>query len=348
MRYTVLVLIFIFLVFGFLLIFVTVTDYRPGKRETIYFSDDKSAVLPDTNEFTALIWNIGYAGLGENMDFFYDGGIHVRDTYDNTLENLSNIKDFIQGTDSIDFVLLQEVDRDSKRSYFLDMKDTLTGVLEGYHGYFAPNYKVFFVPVPPSRPMGKVFSGLLTLSGPAPYGAFRHSFPGNYTWPKSLFMLDRCFLVTRYKLQGQKELIVINTHNSAYDEDGKLRTEQMNYLKGFLEAEYDKGNYIIVGGDWNQTPHGFRPAFKNNVFDMENLQHVPEAFMPKGWSWHYRSDIPTNRRVKAPYHSTSSPTAVIDFFLVSPNIKVSEVEIFNMNFKYSDHQPVFIRFKLED
>jgi len=348
MRYSLLILIFIFLVFGFFLVFITVTDYQPEERETLYLSDNHDYFLPDTNEYTALIWNIGYAGLGENMDFFYDGGVHVRDTYENTLGNLSKIKGFISGMDTVDFILLQEVDRGSKRSYFLDMKDTLTSVLSGYHSYFAPNYKVFHVPVPPTRPMGKVFSGLLSLSEPKPYGAFRYSFPGNYTWPKSLFMLDRCFLVSRYKLKNKKDLIIINTHNSAYDEDGELRREQMNFLKKFLKEEYANGNYLLVGGDWNQTPYNFQPDFENNVFDAENLQYIPDAFMPEGWTWHYRADIPTNRRVKTPYHYTSSPTTVIDFFLVSPNLKVSALETLDMNFKYSDHQPVFIKFKLED
>ena len=31
----------------------------------------------------------------------------------------------------------------------------------------------------------------------------------------------------------------------------------MEYLKKMLELEYSQGNYIVVGGDWNQCPPGF-------------------------------------------------------------------------------------------
>jgi hypothetical protein len=41
----------------------------------------------------------------------------------------------------------------------------------------------------------------MTLSGPYPLSvSSATAFPGNYSWPMSLFMLDRCFLVNRYTL----------------------------------------------------------------------------------------------------------------------------------------------------
>src|SRR3712207_7070413 len=44
----------------------------------------------------------------------------------------------------------------------------------------------------------------------------------------------------------------INTHCSAYDKGGKMKLEQMKYLSQFIDSEYKKGNYVLVGGDWNQ------------------------------------------------------------------------------------------------
>ena len=70
--------------------------------------------LPDT--LTVLSWNIGYAGLGDDMDFFYDGGKRVRDSRRRTLENLRNIVAELRKADA-DIMLLQEVDCDSHRSY---------------------------------------------------------------------------------------------------------------------------------------------------------------------------------------------------------------------------------------
>lgn len=39
--------------------------------------------------------NIGYAGLGDNMDFFYDGGRRVRDSRERTARNLKEIVETI-------------------------------------------------------------------------------------------------------------------------------------------------------------------------------------------------------------------------------------------------------------
>ena len=52
-------------------------EFRPAPVEEVYRCQQPDS-LPDT--LTLVSWNIGYAGLGDNMDFFYDGGRRVRDT----------------------------------------------------------------------------------------------------------------------------------------------------------------------------------------------------------------------------------------------------------------------------
>jgi endonuclease/exonuclease/phosphatase family metal-dependent hydrolase len=211
--------------------------------------------------------------------------------------------------------------------------------------YFGMNYRVFFVPVPLSEPMGKVESGLMTLSMHTPLTVERYSFPGNYAWPMKLFMLDRCFLVNRYPVSNNKELLVINTHNSAYD-DGTLRAGQMEFLRKYLLEEYNRGNYVIVGGDWNQTPHGFDPVLPSYRFDTLNLTYVEKDYPEAGWTWAFDPGLPTNRRVGVPYNRSTSLTTVIDYYLLSPNIELKDVETKDVDFKYSDHQPVELRAKL--
>jgi hypothetical protein len=46
----------------------------------------------------------------------------------------------------------------------------------------------------------------------------------------------------------RKELVLINTHNEAFD-PGDIRRAQMDYLRTFMIDEYSKGNYVIAGGD---------------------------------------------------------------------------------------------------
>ncbi len=345
LRFLILLVLSLALVLVSLVVAAAITNYTPEAVESVY-SGDQPEVLPDTLKIDVMNWNIGYCGLNEEMDFFYDGGEHVRPDKASVIRNLEEIRSFIRKNDSVDFILLQEVDRRSKRGYLIAQTDSIKSDFPYWHAAFVKNYDVFFVPLPPLKPMGRVESGLLSLSRYEPLSSTRHAFPGNYSFPMGLFMLDRCFLVNRYPLDNGKELLIVNTHNSAYD-DGTLKKEQMEYLKGFLLEEHSKGNHIIVGGDWNQTPNDFVPEFESNIFDTLSLTYLPGDYLPADWTWAYDGSIPTNRRVRTPYDPETSRTTVIDYYLLSPGIELLKVETINLDFKYSDHQPVLLKCKIE-
>lgn len=339
--YLLLILAGAFLLF---LLYATIDDYRPdGISEQAV--DSEASILSDSLHLNLMIWNIGYAGLDASMDFFYDGGEQMRPDKEGVIRNMDGITSTLAPYSGFDFIMLQEVDQNSKRSYHVNEYQVIKDQFKDYHSSFGKNYDVRFVPIPVTEPMGMVNSGLMTLSRQSPGSVERHSFPGNYSWPMKLFMLDRCFLVNRYQLDNQKELLIINTHNSAYD-DGSLRTQQMNYLSDYLLSEYEKGNYIIVGGDWNQTPNGFAPELPSHHFDTENLTYVEKDYPAPDWNWAYDEHVPTNRRVATPYDKSSSLTTVIDCFVASPNVELSEVKTIELNFQYSDHQPVQIQASL--
>ena len=341
----ILILIIIFVV-GFigLIVYALISDYKPEDKVTLAVNESSSC-LSDTSELTLLTWNIGYCGLDRDMDFFYDGGTKVFTPENRCIENLSAVENFIRKNDSIDFIFIQEIDKSSRRSYYINEYDSLSGKMRSHKGFFAKNYDVFFVPVPPASPMGKVLSGLATFSKADPSSSVRYSFPGEYGFPKQLFMLDRCFLVNRYPLSNARELIIINTHNEAFDK-GNIRKAQMAYLKEFILEEYNKGNYLITGGDWNQTPPEFKPAFVNNRTDTTNMI-IPSDYLTSGWQWVYDNTNPSERNVVAAYDAPVTPTTIFDFFLISPNVDAVSVKCIDMNFENSDHNPVIIKVKLK-
>ena len=343
LKYIILIILIPITYLAVVILYGTITKYRPLPEETISQIGD-GFYINDSVAYSALIWNIGYAGLGANMDFFYDGGYSVRDSEDNTRKNIYFITQFLQQNDSIDFILLQEVDEDSRRSYRLNMVDHLNMALPGHFPFFAPNYKASFVPIPFMRPMGKVNSGLLTFSKHVPIQTTRHSFPGNFSWPKSVFMLNRCFLVTRFKTESGKELAIINTHNSAYD-DGSLKKLQNDALIDFLKSEGETP--FLVGGDWNQSPDTFNPELLSGyVFDSINFVSIDRAYRENGWNFYFDASIPTNRKLKTAYARESTPTTLIDYFLASDQIRVISCKTIDLDFEYSDHQPVIITFTI--
>jgi endonuclease/exonuclease/phosphatase family metal-dependent hydrolase len=346
LKISAIVLLIPVVIFAILIGFATLTDFRPDVSEVFPNLKSTSDTIPDSVEINLLIWNIGYCGLDKKMDFFYDGGTGVRTPEEQLKLNFASIRNFLQSNDSVDMLLLQEVDIKSKRSYRINEVEKLSEALVGFSSFYGKNYDVFFVPLPPMHPMGAVNSGLLSLSRIKPATTARYSFPGQYAWPKRLFMLDRCFLVMRFPVSNGRELLVINTHNEAYD-DGTIRDQQMTYLKEFLLSEYKQGNYIIAGGDWNQCPSGFKPQFTGEVFDTLNIKGIDINYIPLDWQWVYNPLVPTNRRLDISYTKGETLTTVIDFFLLSPNIRLRSIKTTDLGFENSDHQPVSVKIALE-
>jgi endonuclease/exonuclease/phosphatase family metal-dependent hydrolase len=338
------------------LIYGTLTDYQPPSNETLALegNGNPTPIQPDST-LTFLNWNVGYGGLGSQSNFFYDddyfftsGGKMVRSP-----KNL--VEGYLQGQKTVlanhpsDFYLLQEVDVNSKRSYHINEHELYAQQLPQYARTFALNYNNKRVPLPLCEPwnvLGKTYSGLSTFSRYRATRAARHQFPGKFGWPTRLFQLDRCFAEHRYPVSNGKELVVVNTHNSAYD-DGSLKKAEMAHFKSFVQDEYAKGNYVVVGGDWNQCP----PNFAFNQFmsptDSSYLQiQIPDNYLPADWKWVYDSTIPTNRKLADVYAKGNTFVTLIDFYLVSPNVEVLKCQADNTEFRYSDHQPVLLSVRL--
>ncbi len=326
------------------ILYGTITDYQPEEAIVLTEGNDGSDV---DSSLTLYTWNIGYSGLGEESDFFYDGGEMVRAKKPIVEKNLAGIKEQISTWNDADFILLQEVDMNSKRSYGINQLTAIESASHLSHPQIGINYQVKYIPIPITKPMGRVKSGIVTLSKQEPSMATRHSFPGNYSWPKSLFFLDRCFVLQRH-VHGDKELVVVNTHNSAYD-DGTLKAAQMKYLRTFLIEEYEKGNYVIVGGDWNQCPPDYE-IYKDMSQDDANgyvQTNINSDYIPEGWQWAYDASVHTNRKVAEVYMAGKTFTTVIDFFLLSPNVKLKSIQGLDTQFQFSDHQAVKIKVELD-
>lgn len=317
------------------------SDYRPPNKEILSPVGTPATNQIAKNTISLMSWNIGYAGLGEQMDFFYDGGNGVRPTLNYYNICWSGIDSFLSKNGNVDFLLLQEVDEKARRSYRNNQVEQISSIFPDYQSVFAKNYDVLFVPVPLNNPMGKVISGVMNLSKCEAVTSERISFPGNFSWPKSIFMLDRCFIIQRFVVNGEKVLTLINTHNSAFD-DGELREKQFELLRHNAIEEFAKGHYVIIGGDWNQNPPGFDPSLIQNgdVPGKNDLPNVPDNFMPSGWEWAFDPSTPSNRDVSEPYQKGRTPATILDYFLLSPNIKLLEVKAIDMGFEFSDHNPI--------
>ena len=328
--------------FGIFLLYFTVTDYSPA----VFVKLEKvgKGLEMQPLRLTLMSWNLGYAGLGKSMDFFMDGGTKVKATKEETERNLKGILSVVKiWKKNVDVFFFQEVDVDSDRSYNINEYEPLKDILKGYESTFAYNYHVDFVPVPLNSPMGKVKSGIAVFSKYSFKDPTRVALPGEYPWPIRIFHLDRCMIVVRIPAPDGKEWLLINTHNSAYD-SGDLRKQQLDFIKTFITKEYEKGNYVVIGGDWNiMLGSNFEFSEATPTF----YKPLPKNFTPKGWKWAVDLSVPTNRSLATPYVEGRNFVTVIDGFLVSPNVKIINVKGLNLGFEYSDHNPVIVTVEIQ-
>ncbi|MBQ9942384.1 MAG: endonuclease [Christensenellaceae bacterium] len=323
-----------------LIAFLSITEYKPEETEPASFVEaDASAEPVDPDAvFTLCTWNVGYGGLGEESDFFMDGGEMVNPPSQEVVEkNLAGIEAHMQSNPA-DAWLLQEVDVNSARSGFVDQRTRFGGIVGG-NTAFAYNYKCKFVPIP-LPPMGKVESGIVTFTSAAMQAdAQRISLPCPFSWPVSAANLKRCLLVTRLPVKGSnKELVIVNLHLEAYD-DGEGRIAQSKMLMEFLEAEYAKGNYVIAGGDFNQAFPGTLEKYPIAEGAEWQPGQLEQAALSVGWEYAFDSSAATCRLLDKPY-ADDSQKYVIDGFILSPNVQLVEVKTQDLGFAYADHNPV--------
>lgn len=329
---------------GFWLVYGTLNDWQPEDIiEVVPNSLPKRIADGHDSVFTFVTWNIGFAGLGAETSFFFDGGETVTADEPIVRKNFRGILDFLDTQQKTDFILLQEVDTSAKRSHDIQMVNAMDSVLSEHGTLFTSNFNVDYVPVPFTSPFGHCYSGLVTSSAFSNYFPERRAFSTEYDWPRRIFYLDRCFLKTQVPLQNGNDLIVINLHLSAYDRTGEMVSQQISELLDYAKDEYRKGNYVVIGGDWNQCPPTYEPKdlSLNYVEIMLTNEDIPE-----GWQWVADPTTPSNRKNEKPYKRGETYTTVIDHFLISPNLSVEDIHGIDLDFQYSDHQPVFMQVRL--
>ena len=335
---------------GGLVAWLTLTEYRPEPVEELPVKRGADPETPAPGmELTLASFNIGYGGLGAESDFFMDGGEQVHPLSKALVEkNLTGIKALLEEADA-DIYLLQEVDADARRSYGIDQRAVLQ---EGraMDTAYALNYSCDFVPFP-WPPIGKVHSGLFTMSSFSfadTAGASRYALPCPFSWPVRTANLKRCLLATRIPVAGtERELVVVNLHLEAYD-DGAGKAAQTAMLMDLLQREYEIGNYVIAGGDFNCSFPVVDPEAWP-ILSADN--YVPGVIdgnaLPTGFQWAVDASIPTCRLLNHPLGmGEQGQFYVIDGFILSPNVELLCVETMEGEFQYSDHNPVRLTVQL--
>ena len=323
------------------LVAMSAREWKPAAVENVMGAPmEPDTITCDTIKLVS--WNIGYAGLGDDMDFFYDGGKSVRTGIERTRQNLKEILVFLRGQADADFILLQEVDFDSKRSYHMNQYDSIRVALPEFMGWWGLNYVSDFVPIPVPEPAGKVRSGVALLSKYAPDEIIRLQYPSSFPYPVRLFNLKRCLLTASFHVAGSGNMLYVNnTHNTAYDTGG-MRSEEMAFLRNYLEGK----PLAITAGDWNCNPPGYVPTRAETEDSHFSPMEISRGDFPADMSFVYDPTTLSNRYGYEPYDPATTTRTLLDFALCGPGIEPLSVETVDLGFRNSDHNPVIFTFAI--
>lgn len=246
-------------IFGILMLVLTVSvtsyvtylfvDYYRLEDNLVldHQNQDQEASFKIGQAYSMMTFNIGYGSYPDDFSFFMDGGSEVRARSKNLVKTL--LEEDVQLVEKADpdLLVLQEVDVWGHRSQKVNQVAYLTDSLPDYAWSFASNYDSSYLFYPITKPIGKAQSGLLTLSRVKFDQAKRYSLPVDTDWTK-FFDIDRAFSVNRFKVDKDRDLVVMNVHLSAYTQNQSIQIQQIEKLVGMMEEEDRKGHYVIVGG----------------------------------------------------------------------------------------------------
>lgn len=330
------------------LLYVVLSYHRVGDNLTLEIEGDAENIASVNTEISLLTYNIGFGAYSADYSFFMDGGEHSRAlSKEAVLDNINGVMDVI-ASENCDLILLQEVDTDGTRSYHVNQKNLISEKYPRFDQVFAENYDSPYFLYPIHEPIGANKSGILTLSRFNIESSIRISLPVENSLSK-YFDLDRAYSVSFIKTDNGKKLVIYNVHLSAYTSDGTIADDQLKMLSEDMQAQYEKGNYIIVAGDFNKDLLGDSSKyFKRSEGEYNWAAALNNNLLPQGIKSYSGTNAPSCRNAEAPFKGDGTDFVLsVDGALVSENIEVISCETVDTSFAYSDHNPVKLKFVLK-
>lgn len=315
--------------------------------------------LEPGQDLTIMNWNVQYMA-GTGYVFFYDlldgSGPDERPEPEDIVETLDGVARVIADVDP-DVVLLQEVDDGASRTDRADQLELLRDRL-GRSAYpcnaSAFYWKALFVPHP--RIMGSVGMKLSTLSRYRIDDATRYQLA---QMPSDLltrqFDIRRAILETRLPVEGDADLVLLNTHLDAFAQGSDTMQRQVAEVDELLGDLTEAGEPWVIGGDFNLLPPGrqyddlgpaqqeyYEPDTELSVLT-DTYASVPSVEEATGddrerWFTHAPNDP-----------AVDGPDRTIDYLFHSPDVALGDHTVRRDDtLDLSDHLPVIATYTLPE
>ena len=204
--------------------------------------------------FTIMTYNVGYlSGMTNNQatrpeKIFFD-------------ENQNKLEKYL-GDSKPDLICFQEIDYDSKRSYHINLHDSLTHLFYPW-SVKAINWDNRYVPFPywpPRVHFGKVLSGQSILSVWALENPKREVLEKVASNPfyYNAYYLDRLLVSAEVK-HPVRDFLLMNLHTEAFDT--LTRNEQLTFVYDRVKSE-TANQPLLIAGDFNASPESGEPGLQ--------------------------------------------------------------------------------------
>lgn len=303
--------------------------------------------------YSIATFNVGFGAYDHDFDFFMDGGHQSWGRSKEAVTNNINTSASSLAVIDPDFMMIQELDTNATRSYHINEADLFSETFPAHHKVFAQNYDSPFLFWPLYQPHGSTQAGIMTYSLYPISSSERRSLPISDSVSK-LVDLDRCYSINRIPCSDGHDLVLVNLHLSAYGADPSIMESQRAILFEDLVKEYEAGNYVISGGDFNHDMAGdSNTRFDNAISESESWAQpfdfdcIPEHFTLGTQKVLFEQGgqlAPTCRDTGRVFDGTND-TWILDGLIYSDNIEMLDYNTLDLDFVSSDHNPVYMQFR---
>lgn len=334
------------------------TDHPKPAEDVAVASRSAAPELAPGQRLKIMSWNVQYLA-GKGRVFFYDlpggDGPDERPSSSEISQTLRDVARVIIDEDP-DVVLLQEVDRGSRRTDRRDQLAELLALLPRDYACWAQAYyhRAWFVPHP--RIMGSVGLTVAVISKYRIARAVRRQLPLMPGDPVTrLFNFKRCVLEARLPVAGGGEFSVMSTHLDAFAQGGNTMERQVAAVLELLKTLDDAGVPWAVGGDFNLLPPGGayarlaapQQAYFNPRTEIEPLfaryRSVPSLLEANGgqrqsWFTHFPNDP-----------AVAGPDRTIDYLFLADQVGLGAHHVRQSDcMTISDHFPLVAEIALPE
>jgi endonuclease/exonuclease/phosphatase family metal-dependent hydrolase len=343
-----------------------ISESYPESEPAIHYqaANLKNNPIP-TDDIRLMSWNIRF-GIGRS-DWFGDAcGLNT--IYSKTVveQNLKAIVSQIRNVKP-DVLMVQECDRNSKRTEYTDEISYILENTDFNHAYYAPAWQSQFIP---NHGLGKMDMGIVIFSKWPLEDVQRISLPqrADQSTLVNYFYINYCMLKGTLTLPGYKPLVLFNLHSLAFTTDD---TKRKHYEK--IKSEFDKVNdaglVFACGGDFNTLPPGsvktdycLEDMCEGESFHISGKtpEHKEGSNYTGESEWvmpifdKYKCSLPLSVYLKAESlffthttrHPYGKPDRRLDYFFTNYEWVPQTDTTYQDAMQHSDHAPISVKFKL--